>query len=107
MQSSRAKGFAGITVAALTAAALVAGPAAAADTTIYSCIDKKSGNARLVTKSGQPLTAATVCDGNEYSTKIFWNQTGPTGATGATGPQGRHRGYRRHRRDWSRRRDRR
>src|SRR5215208_5442407 len=68
VQRSRSKGLAGITVAALTAAAFAAGPAAAADTFIYSCIDKKTGDARLVTKAGAPLTSSTVCDPNEYAT---------------------------------------
>src|SRR4051794_11447498 len=83
--SSRSKGLAGITVAALASAALVAGPASAADSVIYACIDKKTGDARLVTSKGVPLTSSTVCDPSEYATKIFWNQTGPQGAPGATG----------------------
>src|SRR5215212_3689568 len=88
VQVSRSKGLAGITVAALASAALAAGPASAADSVIYACIDKKTGDARLVTNKGVPLTSSTVCDPSEYATKMFWNQTGPQGATGATGATG-------------------
>jgi hypothetical protein len=79
---SKAKGFAGTTVAALVAAALAAGPAAAADSTIYACIDKATGHARLTSsgaKGGVPLTADSKCTSGEFATKMFWNQTGPAG----------------------------
>src|SRR3954471_17356975 len=91
VERSKAKGLAAITAAALAAAALAAGPASAADSMIYACIDKSSGLARLTStgaRGGVPLTATSVCASSEFATKLFWNQTGPQGATGATGPQG-------------------
>jgi hypothetical protein len=83
----RTKGFVAIAVCAATAA--VGAAPASADTVVYSCINKSTGNARLAAPvTGAALTASSVCTAAEFSTKVFWSVTGPKGDTGAQGIQG-------------------
>ncbi|MEA2129588.1 MAG: hypothetical protein QOJ85_2479, partial [Solirubrobacteraceae bacterium] len=106
MSGLRAKRFAGTTAVAMLAAASF-GPAAEArsaqnraatigDALIYACISRDTlttdaGIPRLTDGNGVALKAGSPCRRTEYSTKLFWSQTGPQGpigATGATGAQG-------------------
>ncbi|MCA1707127.1 MAG: hypothetical protein LC808_29220, partial [Actinobacteria bacterium] len=71
-----------VALAALAATAIGGTGTAAAEpsggginnNTVYACVNKTSGFARLVDKAGKPLTSTSVCDAKtEYSTKISWN----------------------------------
>jgi hypothetical protein len=72
-----------VALLATTAALPVAVPAAvpqASAATIYACVKKKSGAARIV-------TVRTKCKKNEI--KLYWNTTGPAGREGHQGKPGK------------------
>lgn len=58
---------------------LLSSNVAVAATTIYACVNNRSGTVHIVSE-------ATVCHSGE--TRLEWNTVGPIGATGPTGPQG-------------------
>src|SRR3712207_3680151 len=81
VRNVRVKGVVGLKAAAVTLAASAA-PAAAQNestsTVIYACINKSTGNSRLAAPTtGTPISASASCTAAEFTTKMFWNQTGP------------------------------
>src|SRR4051794_7271071 len=65
VRNVRTKEFVGL--AAMAATLAVAAPASADDTTVYACINKTTGNARLAAPStGTPLNGSSICTAAEF-----------------------------------------